>query len=225
MTIRFHRNDLPDLSSYRVAAVAIDTETLGLNPHRDRLCVVQISPGDGTADIIQIAPGQRAAANLGSLLADPAITKIFHYARFDVGGAGTRLRRHAAAGVLHQDRVAAHPHLYRSPRAEGHLRGAPRNKPVEGAAVVRLGSRTAVPRAARICRVRRAPSASAASEVLEARLSAGEPRTRGRSLLPLPADPRPPRPDGLERGGYFFARLTGSARPRGRDDVPAVLRS
>jgi ribonuclease D len=83
MTIRFHRNDLPDLSAYRVAAIAIDTETLGLNPHRDRLCVVQMSPGDGTADVIQIAPGQRAAPNLGSLLGDPSITKIFHYARFD----------------------------------------------------------------------------------------------------------------------------------------------
>jgi ribonuclease D len=84
MTIRFHRNDLPDLSNYRVAAIAIDTETLGLDPHRDRLCVIQISPGDGTADVVQIAPGQRAAANLGSLLSDPSITKIFHYARFDV---------------------------------------------------------------------------------------------------------------------------------------------
>ena len=83
MTIRFHRNDLPDLSNYRVAAIAVDTETLGLNPHRDRLCVVQMSPGDGTADVIQIAPGQRAAPNLGSLLGDPSITKIFHYARFD----------------------------------------------------------------------------------------------------------------------------------------------
>ena len=68
MSIRFHRNDLPDLSGYGVAAIAIDTETLGLNPHRDRLCVVQMSPGDGTADVIQIAPGQRAAPNLGSLL-------------------------------------------------------------------------------------------------------------------------------------------------------------
>jgi ribonuclease D len=84
MTIRFHRNDLPDLSNYRVAAVAIDTETLGLNPHRDRLCVVQISPGDGAADVIQIAPGQRQAPNLASLLSDPAVTKIFHYARFDL---------------------------------------------------------------------------------------------------------------------------------------------
>src|SRR5689334_5154900 len=84
MTIRFHKHDLPDLSRYGVPAVAIDTETLGLNPHRDRLCVVQISPGDGTADVIQIAPGQRDAPNLVRLLRDPAVTKIFHYARFDL---------------------------------------------------------------------------------------------------------------------------------------------
>ena len=62
MTIRFHKHDLPDLANYDVDAVAIDTETLGLNPHRDRLCVVQISPGDGTADVIQIAPGQKRGA-------------------------------------------------------------------------------------------------------------------------------------------------------------------
>ena len=69
MTIRLHRGDLPDLSNYDVAAVAIDTETLGLNPHRDRLCVVQLSPGDGTADVVQIAAGQKKAPNLVSLLA------------------------------------------------------------------------------------------------------------------------------------------------------------
>ncbi len=82
--IRFHKHDLPDLSHYNVAAVAIDTETLGLNPHRDRLCVVQISPGDGTADVIQIAPGQKEAPNLVKLLEDPAITKIYHFGRFDI---------------------------------------------------------------------------------------------------------------------------------------------
>jgi ribonuclease D len=82
--IRFHKHDLPDLARYAVPAVAIDTETLGLNPHRDRLCVVQISPGDGTADVIQIAPGQREAPNLVRLLRDPSITNIFHYGRFDI---------------------------------------------------------------------------------------------------------------------------------------------
>jgi len=84
MTIRFHKNDLPDLSNYQVDAVAVDTETLGLNPHRDRLCVVQISPGDGTADVIQIEQGQRTAPNLVRVLGDNAITKLFHYGRFDI---------------------------------------------------------------------------------------------------------------------------------------------
>ncbi len=84
MTIRFHKNDLPDLSNYAVDAVAIDTETLGLKPHRDRLCVVQISPGDGSADVIQIDRGQTGAPNLVKLLEDPAITKIFHFGRFDL---------------------------------------------------------------------------------------------------------------------------------------------
>ena len=84
MTIRFHKGDLADLSSYDVEAVAIDTETLGLNPHRDRLCVVQISPGDGTADVIQIAPGQKRAPNLTALLRDRKVTKLFHFGRFDL---------------------------------------------------------------------------------------------------------------------------------------------
>jgi ribonuclease D len=84
MTIRFHSFDLPNLDDYRVEAVAIDTETLGLNPHRDRLCVVQLSPGDGSADVIRIAPGQRKAPNLTTLLRDRKITKIFHFARFDL---------------------------------------------------------------------------------------------------------------------------------------------
>jgi ribonuclease D len=83
LTIRFHQGDLPDLSRYG-DAVAIDTETLGLNPHRDRLCVVQLSPGDGTADIVQIPQGAGTAPNLERLLADPGVTKLFHFARFDV---------------------------------------------------------------------------------------------------------------------------------------------
>jgi ribonuclease D len=84
MTIRFHVGDLPDLARYRGSA-AIDTETMGLNPHRDRLCLVQLSPGDGSADIVQIRKGQTRAPNLETLLADPAVTKLFHYARFDLG--------------------------------------------------------------------------------------------------------------------------------------------
>ena len=83
MTVRLHRGDLPDLSRY-TSSVAIDTETMGLNPHRDRLCVVQLSPGDGSADVVQIPKGHTDAPNLKALLANPAITKIFHFARFDV---------------------------------------------------------------------------------------------------------------------------------------------
>jgi ribonuclease D len=84
MTIRSHEGDLPNLNHYDVDAVAIDTETLGLKPHRDRLCVVQISPGDGSADVIRIAPGQKKAPNLATLLKNRKITKIFHFARFDI---------------------------------------------------------------------------------------------------------------------------------------------
>jgi ribonuclease D len=84
MTIRLHRGDLPDLSAYK-GAVAIDTETMGLDPNRDRLCVVQLSPGDGSADVVQIAAGQKKAPNIERLLADKAIVKIFHFARFDLG--------------------------------------------------------------------------------------------------------------------------------------------
>jgi ribonuclease D len=83
MTIRLHRGDLPDLSRYK-DSVAIDTETMGLNPHRDRLCVVQMSNGDGTADVIQIPRDHGDAPNLKALLANPKITKIFHFARFDL---------------------------------------------------------------------------------------------------------------------------------------------
>ena len=83
MAIRLHQGDLPDLSLYG-REVAIDTETMGLQPARDRLCVVQLSPGDGSADVVQIAKDQTRAPNLEKLLTDPARTKIFHYARFDV---------------------------------------------------------------------------------------------------------------------------------------------
>ena len=83
MTIRLHRGDLPDLARYS-GPVAVDTETMGLEPHRDRLCVVQLSPGDGTADVVQVPPGSVDAPNLKRLLGDPAIPKLFHFARFDL---------------------------------------------------------------------------------------------------------------------------------------------
>jgi ribonuclease D len=78
-----HEGDLHDLSAYS-GSVAVDTEAMGLKPGRDRLCVVQLSPGDGSVDVVHIANGQTSAPNLGLLLSDPAIVKIFHFARFDV---------------------------------------------------------------------------------------------------------------------------------------------
>ena len=83
--IRYHEGDISaeDAARY-TGAIAIDTETLGLIPRRDRLCVVQLSPGDGTADVIRIAPGQRQAPNLVAMLADPQREKIFHFGRFDI---------------------------------------------------------------------------------------------------------------------------------------------
>jgi ribonuclease D len=83
MKIKLHKGDLPanlDLGPL----VALDSETLGLNPFRDRLCLVQLSAGDGVCHAVQFAPGEYAAPHLKKLLTDPAVTKIFHFARFDV---------------------------------------------------------------------------------------------------------------------------------------------
>ena len=82
-TIHLHKHDLPEGLALG-SVIAVDTETMGLNPHRDRLCLVQLSPGDGSADVVQIAAGQRTAPNLVALLSDARRIKIFHYARFDV---------------------------------------------------------------------------------------------------------------------------------------------
>jgi ribonuclease D len=82
-TYCLHRGDLPAGLNFGTA-VAIDTEAMGLNPHRDRLCLVQLSAGDGSAHLVQLEPGAYAAPNLKALLADPGIAKLFHFARFDL---------------------------------------------------------------------------------------------------------------------------------------------
>ena len=83
MKIKLHRNDLPDGLDLG-PIVAIDTETMGLNPQRDRLCLAQLSSGDGVCHAVQFGKGEYRAPNLGRLLADPKTTKLFHFARFDV---------------------------------------------------------------------------------------------------------------------------------------------
>ena len=83
MAITLHRGDLPADLSFG-PSVAVDTETMGLNPHRDRLCLVQLSAGDGDAHLVQIPRGPVKAPRLAALIADPAVLKLFHFGRFDI---------------------------------------------------------------------------------------------------------------------------------------------
>ncbi len=82
--IKLHKNDLPAGLAFG-SSVAVDTETMGLRPQRDRLCLVQLSAGDGTAHLVQLGGDDWSAPNLKALLANPSVLKIFHFARFDVG--------------------------------------------------------------------------------------------------------------------------------------------
>lgn len=83
MTIQLYKGDIPEGLSFG-SSVAIDTETMGLNPARDRLCLIQLSGGDGNAHLVQFAPGQYEAPNLKKMLADKSILKLFHFGRFDI---------------------------------------------------------------------------------------------------------------------------------------------
>jgi ribonuclease D len=89
VTVDLHQGDLPDRLTFG-DSVAVDTETMGLDPRRDRLCLVQLSAGDGNCHLVQFAQGRYDAPNLKRLLTDPAVTKLFHFARFDMA----TLRRH-----------------------------------------------------------------------------------------------------------------------------------
>ena len=83
MAVHIHRNDIPEGLSFGSVA-AVDTETMGLKPFRDRLCVVQLSAGDGNAHLVQFVDSDYAAPRLNALLTDPGVTKLFHFARFDL---------------------------------------------------------------------------------------------------------------------------------------------
>ncbi len=206
MNIRLHRGDLPD--NFRSTdSVAIDTETLGLNPHRDRLCLVQISTGDGDADLVQIAKGQTEAPNLVRLLADPDVTKIFHFARFDLailqktfGLRATPVYCTKIASKLtrtYTDRHGLKDLVARIAR-RGHF---------QAAAVLRLGRGRPDRSATRLCGLGRAASACPAAK---ARRHAGARGTRptGPRMLRLFACPRRTRFGGLARNGYFRPYVT-----------------
>ena len=212
MTVRLHRGDLPDLSRY-TGAVAIDTETMGLNPHRDRLCVVQLSPGDGSADVVQIPKGHTDAPNLKALLANPAITKIFHFARFDVA-------------VLYQTFGVMTGPIYCTKIASRLIRTY----------TDRHGLKDLVREVLNVDLSKQQQSsdwgsdsltepqlAYAASDVLHLHglrerldaMLAREGRTgAGQGLFRLPADPRSARSPGLGRRGHFRAFLAFSAAAR-----------
>ena len=187
MTIRLHRGDLPDLSRYK-DSVAIDTETMGLNPHRDRLCVVQMSNGDGTADVIQIPKDHADAPNLKALLANPKITKIFHFARFDLAAL------YNAFGVMPQPvyctKIASR--LTRTYTDRHGLKDLVREVLNIDLSKQQQSSDWGAPKpersAARLCGVRRAASAWPART---ARRHAGArgPHRTGAGLFRLPADP------------------------------------
>jgi ribonuclease D len=95
MAIHLHKNDLPEGLSFS-GAIAVDTETLGLKPSRDRLCLVQLSAGDGEVHIVQLDGENYDAPNLKAVLGDRSLVKIFHYARFDLAVIAQYLNVHTA---------------------------------------------------------------------------------------------------------------------------------
>jgi ribonuclease D len=95
MAIHLHKNDLPEGVAFS-GAIAVDTETLGLKPSRDRLCLVQLSAGDGEVHIVQLDGENYDAPNLKAVLGDRSLVKIFHYARFDLAVIAQYLNVHAA---------------------------------------------------------------------------------------------------------------------------------
>ena len=212
MTIRQHHGDLPDLSRYTGPAVAIDTEAMGLDPRRDRLCVVQLSPGDGSADVVQIPTGNVSAPNLKKLMSDTKILKIFHFARFDIGMIFNTLGVMPAPVYCTQDRFAPRPHLHRPARAQGSRPGAARPRHVEAAAILRLGRRDAERRPARLCGVRRAPPPHPEGQARRHAGPGGPGRARG-GLLPVPAGPGPARPGRLGGRGHICPFVTVWPRP------------
>ena len=116
MTVYLHEGDLPG-DVFAPGPIAVDSETMGLNPHRDRLCVVQLSDGQGDEHLVRFAPGQYDAPILKRILADPARLKLYHFARFDLAG-------------------PADPHLHGPTRPEGRRQGHGRLRHLETAAVV-----------------------------------------------------------------------------------------
>ncbi len=153
MAVFFHEEDIP-AGVMGDGAVAVDTETMGLQTHRDRLCLLQISDGEGDEHLVRFGPdSDYAAPNLRAILADPKRVKLYHFARFDLA-AIEHYMGVMGAGVLHENRIASYSNLYGSARPEGTGPGAARAGYFEAAAVQRLGQPRTQRSAAGLCRVR-----------------------------------------------------------------------
>ena len=138
MTVTVHLNDLPPDIDFG-SSVAVDTETLGLKPHRDRLCVVQLSAGDGNAHLVQFQKGRYDAPNLKALLANPELLKIFHFGRFDIAVLQHYLGVVTRPGLLHQNCRKARAYLHGPAWIEGFVPRTPGCGDFEAAADLRLG--------------------------------------------------------------------------------------
>lgn len=149
-TVKLHKGDLPASLEFG-PSVAVDTETLGLKPHRDRLCVVQLSAGDGTAHLVQFDGSRYDAPRLKALLGDPKVLKIFHFARFDVAV----LHRYLGVAVAPVFCTKIASKLVRTYTDRHGLKDlaseAPRRRVVEAAAKFGLGGRRAVGPAEGLC--------------------------------------------------------------------------
>ena len=179
-------DDLPEAVALG-PVVAVDTETMGLHPHRDRLCLVQFSAGDGQSHLVQLIPPTLAASaidcpNLKRLLADPSVVKLMHFGRFDVAVLQHYLGIAVGAGEVHQDRRQAGAHLHRQARPEGSVPGSAGRRAVEAAAKLRLGRDGTDARATRLRRLRRAAPTRAVGEAGSAADPGGKAGT-GRGVL------------------------------------------
>ena len=148
--IELYKNDLTaDLDIG--ATVAIDTETLGLNPLRDRLCLLQLSTGDGNAHLIQFDGTDYRAPNLKKILTDTNVTKIFHFARFDIAVIWHYLDALCTHRLLYENSVAANPDVYRQTRPSRHMRRIARGRDLEAATAIRLGCKGTNPGTETLC--------------------------------------------------------------------------
>ena len=202
MAVHFHEEDLGEGVTFADGPIAIDTEAMGLNPHRDRLCLVQLSDGKGDEHLVRFSPGSDyAAPRLKALLADPGRLKLYHFARFDIAIIQAYLGIMAAP--LYCTRTASRiaPHLHRPPRPQGSGQGIDRPGFEQAAADQRLGRARTQRRAARLCRQRRPlpPSAQGRSST---------------SGSPAKAAPSWPRPVSIS-----CRRAPGSTSPAGRTRI------